>query len=263
MDILPVSAFAGKLVSLAKAHATPISTGAVILGIISAVVLAVKAGKESAEDIEEAKEELETDELSFGEIVRVTWKRFLPVTLILVLTISCLVVTTNKLMKRYAALSTAYALTESYMKDYIQTTQQEVGAKKEQLIRDRIMEKRVNEHPVAERGTIDTGNGDVLFYDSITTRYFHSSMAAVKEAEKTLAAIYQNEGELKLDEYTYTLGIGKYSTIGNYIGWKMSGNYDGTEKFRFEYSYGGHEKTGEPYCAIYFYDNMPTDLRCW
>lgn len=263
MDISRIGAFAGQLVSLAKAHSTPISTGAVILGIISAVVLAVKAGKESAEDIEIAKEELETEELSFGEIVRVTWKRFLPVILILILTISCLVVTTNKLMKRYAALSTAYALTESYMKDYIGVTQEEVGAKREQLIRDKIMEKRLKEHPVAERGTIETGNGDILFYDSITTRYFKSSMAAVKEAEKELANIYQNEGELKLDEYTYALGIGKYSTIGNYIGWKMTGHYDGTEKFHFEYSYGGHEKTGEPYCAIYFYDNMPTDLRCW
>lgn len=263
MDILPIEAFAGQLVSLAKAHATPISTGAVILGIVSAVILAVKAGKESAEDIEEAKEELETDELTFGEVVKVTWKRFLPVILILVLTISCLVVTTNKLMKRYAALSTAYALTESYMKDYIEATQKEVGVKKEQGLRDKIMEKRIREKPVAERGTIDTGKGDILFYDSITTRYFHSSMAAVKEAEKELAAIYQSEGELKLDEYTYALGIGKYSTIGNYIGWKMSGHYDGTEQFRFEYSYGGHEKTGEPYCAIYFYENMPTDLsRC-
>ena len=38
MDISRIGAFAGQLVSLAKAHSTPISTGAVILGIISAVV---------------------------------------------------------------------------------------------------------------------------------------------------------------------------------------------------------------------------------
>ena len=260
MDILPVTAFAGKLVSLAKEHATPISTGAVIIGMISAVILAVKAGKESAEDIEEAKEELETEELTLGEIIRVTWKRFLPIILILGLTISCLIVSTNKLMKRYAALSTAYALTESYMKDYIETTQKEVGVKKEQLIRDKIMEKQVREHPVAERGIIETGKGDVLFYDSITTRYFHSSMAAVKEAEKILNAIYQSEEELKIDEYTDALGLGRYSVIGNYMGWRMTGKFDGTEKFGFEFTSGLHEATGEPYCAIYFYENMPTDL---
>lgn len=260
MDILPVTAFAGKIISLAKEHSAPISTGAVIIGMISAVILAVKAGKESAEDILEAQEELETDELSFSEIVRVTWKRFLPVFLILALTISCLIVSTNKMMKRYAALSTAYALTESYMKDYIETTKNEVGAKKEQFIRDKIMEKQVRDHPIAERGIIETGKGDVLFYDPITTRYFHSSMAAVKEAEKILGRIYQSEGELKIDEYTHTLGLGRYSAIGNYMGWRMTGKFDGTELFKFEYSSGLHEKTGEPYCAIYFYDNMPTDL---
>ena len=34
-----------------------------------------------------------------------------------------------------------------------------------------------------------------------------------------------------------------------------------TEKFEFDYSYGGHEKTGEPYCAIYTSYNFPTDLN--
>ena len=86
-------------------------------------------------------------------------------------------------------------------------------------------------------------------------------MEAVKNAEKELASIYQSEGELKIDEYTYMLGIGRYSSIGNYMGWRMTGKYDGTEKFEFDFSHGGHELTGEPYCAIYFYKNLPTDLR--
>ena len=261
MGFLPISAIAGNVLSLAKANAAQISTGAVIIGMISAVVLAVKAGKEAAEDIEEAKEELETDELTAGEVVKVTWKRFLPVLLVLFLTISCFVVTTNRMMKRYAALSTAYALTESYMKDYISATRDAVGVKKEQLIRDKVMERQIAEHPIPKRGVIDTGNGDTLFYDSITTTYFRSSVDAVKEAEKELKSIYLSEEKLYLDDYMQALGIYKYSSIGNYMGWRMTGKFDGTQKFEFEYSYAGHEKTGEPYCAIYFYDNMPTDLR--
>lgn len=259
MDILPINAFARNILSVAKAHAAPITAGAVIIGMISAVILAVKAGRESVDDIEEMKEELETDELTAGEVIRATWKRFVPVILILVLTISCFLYSTNRLIKRYAALSTAYALTESYMKDYIDVTKNEVGAKKEQMIRDKVMDKQVKRRPIAERGTIDTGNGDILFYDSITTRYFKSSLDKVKEAEEMLRDIYKSEGELKLDEYTYALGIGRYSSIGSYIGWKMSGRFDGTQKFEFEYTYGGHENTGEPYCAINTI-NLPTDL---
>ena len=105
MGLVPISTIAGNVISLAKTNTASFSTGAVIIGMISAVILAIKAGKEASEDIEEVKEEFETDELSFGEIVRVTWKRFLPVILILALTISCLVYSTNKMMKRYAALA--------------------------------------------------------------------------------------------------------------------------------------------------------------
>lgn len=262
MGLLPtIGAIAGNVITMARANSAHISTGAVVIGMISAVILAVKAGKEAEEDIEELKEELDTDELSFGEIVRTTWKRFIPVALILTLTISCFLYSTNKMMKRYAALSTAYALTESYMKDYIHTAQEELGPKKEQTIRDKVMEKRVNSQPVAERGIVETGKGDILFYDSITTRYFKSSMDEVKNAEADLASIYKSENELTIDEYTGRLGLGRFSTIGNYMGWHMTGKFDGTQNFHFEYTYGGDEKTGEPYCAIYFYNNMPTDLR--
>jgi len=262
MGLMPmISAIAGNVIAMAKANSAHISTGAVVIGMISAVVLAVKAGKEAEEDIEEVKEELETDELSFGEIVRTTWKRFIPVVLILTLTISCFLYSTNKMMKRYAALSTAYALTESYMKDYIHTAQEELGPKKEQILRDKVMEKRINNRPMPERGIIETGKGDTLCYESITMTYFHSSVAGLKEAEKELASIYKAEGQITLNEYTNALGIGRYSSVGDYWGWRMTGKFDGTEDFRFEYSYGGHEKTGEPYCCIYFYENLPTDLR--
>lgn len=260
MSLMPIKEIIKNVFTIAKTNSDHISTGAIIIGMVSIAILAVKAGTEAKEDIDIAKEELGTDELSVKEIVHTTWKRFIPVILVLSLTISCFLYSTNKMMKRYAAISTAYALTESYMKDYISAAQTELGPKKEQIIRDKVMEKRIREHPVAERGIIETGKGDVLFYDSITTRYFHSSIDEVKNVEKTLASIYDSEGELKIDEYTGMLGLGRYSSIGNYMGWRMTGKFDGTQKFNFEYSYGGHEKTGEPYCAIYFYDNMPTDL---
>lgn len=259
MSKLPIAAFTKQMMTFAKVHATPISTGAVIIGMISAVVLAVKAGKETAEDIEELKEELETEELSVKEVIKVSWKHFIPVVLILGLSIGCLVVTTNKMMKRYAALSTAYALTENYMKDYMAATSETVGAKKEQNIRDKAIEKQVARHPVAERGIVETGHGDTLFYDAITTRYFRSSMENVKKAEKHLAGIYQAEDMLRFSEYTYALGIGANCEFGDSLGWKKSGRLDLTDEFAFLYSSGLAPDTGEPYVAIYHLNQL-TDI---
>ena len=260
---IPFGAAARGMLTLAKANATPISTAMVILGMVSAVVLAVKAGKESVEDIEEAKEELETDELTFGEIVRATWKRFLPVFLILGLSIACLVVNMNRMMKRYAALSTAYALSENYLRDYMETTKETVGAKKEQQIRDDVIDKPVKDHPFdkeAERGIVETGKGNTLFYDAITTRFFRSSMDKVKAAERDLAGIYATEDVVYLDDYTNALGLGKYSECGNYLGWQKTGKFDGSENLMFDYS-SGLTASGEPYVAIYHYRNRLSVIR--
>lgn len=256
---LKIVSFAKQALLLAKANSTPIATGAIVLGMVSAVILAVKAGKESAEDIEEAKEELETDELTTRQVIRAVWKRFIPVILVLGLTISCFLYTTDKLVKRCTALSAAYALSESYLKDYMEAAKETVGEKKELSVRDRVMEKQVAKHPIAERGIVDTGSGETLFYDAITTRYFRASVEHVRQVENQLKNIYEAESELKMDDYTYSLGLGQYSALGNYIGWRMSGRYDGSQTFGFDYSSGISPETGEPYCAIYP-KNRPTDL---
>lgn len=254
-----VGSIAKQFLNFVNMNQTPISTGAVVIGIVSAVILAVKAGKESEEDILELQEELnEGEELTSKDIVKTVWKRFIPVILVTVLTISCLIVSTKHMMKRYAALSTAYAISENYLKDYMEATKDTVGEKKEQAIRDNAMEKQVARHPIAERGIVETGKGDDLFYDSITTRYFRTNMDSVRKAEKYLAGIYQTEGEVKLSEYTYSLGLGASSEIGDYIGWKQRGN-GFPDSYGFLYSSGLAPDTGEPYCAIYHL-NLLTDL---
>jgi len=258
---VPIKALAQHFVMWAKANSTPIATGAVIIGMVSAVILAVKAGRESAEDIEEAKEEMGVEELTPKEIIKVVWKRFIPVVIILGLTIGCLVVNTTRMVKRYAALSTAYALSESYLKDYMDATLETVGDKKEQAIRDTAMEKQVEKHPFetegAVRGIIETGHGDTLFYDSITTRYFHDSMEHVKSVERDLQGIYETEEELYLDDYTKAL-LGINTNFEN-IGWKRSGKFDGSQSIMFDYT-TGMTKNGTPYIAIYHYRNRLTVL---
>ncbi len=255
---IPIGAIAKNVILFAKANATPIATGAVILGMVSAVVLAVKATKESVEDIEEVKEEYEVDELTPKEVVRVVWRRFIPVILILGLTIACLLVNTNRMVKRYAALSTAYALSESYVKDYMDATKETVGAKKEQDIRDHAIEKQVSRKPLdkdaAQRGIIERGHGDTLFYDTLTTRYFHDSIEHVKEVERDLAGVYEAEDKLYADDYSRALlGI---TTHFEQMGWRKTGKIDGTHKFKLNYTSGLIENSMTPYAAIYR-DNNP------
>ena len=260
---IPIGAIARNVLDLAKANATPIATGAVIIGILSAVVLAVKAGKESTEIVEEYKEETGVEELSKKGVIKLVWTRFIPVALIVILTIACLVVNTSRMMKRCAALSTACALSESYLKDYMDSTKETIGEKKEQAIRDSAIEKQASRNLPKEdapRGIIETGNGTTLFYDAITTRYFRSDMEKVRRAEETLANIYYTEGEVSLDDYTQAIGLGKYSDAGSYLGWKRADTFDKLQKYHFNYTTSMYQN-GEPYIAIHHDDNRLTVIH--
>lgn len=257
---IPINGIVKGVCVFAKENAGPISTGAVALGIVTTFLLAAKAGSEAKDDCEEMKEELEVDELTFGEKFKASWKRFIPAVFMMLLTISCLVYTTNRMMKRYAALSAAYTMTENYLREYTESTKAITGPKKEQAIRDEANIKQAQKTPVNDRGIIETGHGDDLFFDAvITTRYFRSSLEQVKNVEKELAGIYNAEDELKLDEYTYRLGLGTRSSIGNYIGWRKTGKYDETSKFGLYYT-SGIADTGEPYIIISQGANRLTDL---
>ncbi len=256
---VPIGAIAKNLIALAKANATPIATGAVILGMVSAVVLAVKAGKESAEDIEEVKEEMEVDQLTPKEVIKVVWRRFIPVILILSLTIACLVVNTSRMMKRYAALSTAYALSESYLKDYIDATKENVGAKKEQTIRDSAVDKQVQRNKVDEsqRGIIETGTGTELFYDTLTGRLFRDSIDHVQKVERKLSNMYESDDKLYADDYTKEL-LGIHTELEQ-MGWKKTGKIDGTHRFKFGYTHGMTNSMSS-YIAIYIDNNHLTEI---
>ena len=257
---IPIGGIISDLCHIAKANAGPISTGAVIIGMVTVFVLAAKAGNEAAEDIEEKKEELETDELTIGEKISATWKRFFPAVFILILTATCFVYTTKQMAKRYAVLSAAYSLRESYLKEYIAEAKQIAGPKKEQQIRDNANLKIAEKVPI-ERGIIETGYGDDLFFDEvITTKYFRSSLDHVKAMEKELSGIYESEDVLTMDDYTFRMGLGARANNGNNLGWKKSGEFDETRSFSLYYTSGINDR-GEPYIIISQGPNRMTDLR--
>lgn len=256
---IPIQGVVKNLWTFAQENAGPISTGAVVLGMITAFILAAKAGNDSADDIEEMKEELDVDELTFKEKLQASWRHFLPAVFVLLLTLTCFVYTTNRLMKRYAALSAAYSLTESYLKDYIDATKETAGEKKEQLIRDNTNIKQAERVPI-ERGTIETGYGDDLFFDEvITTRYFRSSLEHVKQMEKELASIYESEDCITMDDYTFRMGLGARANNGNNLGWCKTGKFDETKTFSLYYTSGIND-AGEPYIIVSQGPNRMTDL---
>ena len=102
---------------LAK-HKPEILTGLGITGMISSTVMAVSATPKAIIIIKNKKMESEANDLTTSEIIKATWKCYIPATIVGVTSILCLISANSTNYKRNAALATAYALSERTLSEY-------------------------------------------------------------------------------------------------------------------------------------------------
>lgn len=214
-------------------HSPEILTGIGIAGMISTTVMAVKATPKALKLIDNAelKKANETctpyegHNLSKIEIVKVTWKCYIPAAITGGLSIACLIGASSVNLRRNAALATAYTLSETTLRDYQKKVVETIGEKKEQSVRDAVAKEKVEQTPVHTKEVILTGRGDSLCYDSVSGRYFKSDMETIKKAENELDARLRNEMYVSLNEFYYEIGLEPLRVIGEDLGWNIDSGY--------------------------------------
>lgn len=208
-----------------KKHSPEILLGFGIAGGISATVLAVKATPKALMLIEEAKEARrdndEDDILKPVEIVKIAWKPYIPAAITGVVSIACVIGSHSVNASRNAALATAYKLTETAFTEYRDAVIEQIGEKKEQEVNDRIAEKKIRENPVESKEVIVTDQGNVLFYDSISSRYFESDLETVRKVVNDMNHVLLTQDYISLNEFYYDLGLDQ-TAIGDELGWNIN-----------------------------------------
>ena len=204
-------------------HSPEILTGIGIAGMISTTVMAVKATPKALKLIDNAELKkanesctpYEGHNLSKTEIVKTTWKCYIPAAITGGLSIACLIGASSVNLRRNAALATAYTLSETTLRDYQKKVVETIGEKKEQSVRDAVAKEKV----------IITGRGDSLCYDSVSGRYFKSDMETIKKAENELDVRLRNEMYVSLNEFYYEIGLEPLRVIGEDLGWNIDSGY--------------------------------------
>lgn len=209
--------------SVAK-HSPEILIGAGIAGMVSAVVLAVKATPKALVLIEEKKNEERVDKLSVIETVSAAWKCYIPAAAVCVLSAGCIICGNSVHTKRNVALAAAYQLSESAFKEYSEKVTETIGEHKEQKIRDDIAKDTIDRNPVRNTEIILTRTGNVLCYDVVSGRYFHSDINKLKKAENDLNRQMRDDTYISLNEFYYEIGLDPIS-IGDDIGWNIDHGY--------------------------------------
>ena len=220
MSKFNLTAAAKSIKGVLERHAPEILTGIGVAGMVTSTVLAVKATPKACLLINDRKDELEVEKLPVTELVKTTWKCYIPAVVTCGASIACLVGASSVNFKRNAALATAYKLSEAALSEYKDAVIETIGEKKEQSVRDKVAEERLKKNPVSKSEVIVTSNGTTLCYDPVGNSYFKSSIQQIESAKNKLNARMLSENYVSLNDFYDELGIGP-TKLGDDLGWDI------------------------------------------
>ena len=140
-------AIANTLKSLQKTmrkHSPAILTGIGIAGMAAAAVMAVRATPKALRMVDDREIE-DGKRLTTSEIVKTTWKCYIPAAVTGVCSAACIIGASSISARRNAALVTAYTISETALKEYKDKAVEVVGPKKEQAIRDAVAKEQLEQ----------------------------------------------------------------------------------------------------------------------
>lgn len=241
-----------------------ILTGLGIAGMITSTVLAVKATPKALRLIEKAEDhgigitskdgdpEWKYRPLTKFEVVKVAWKPYIPAVVTGAASVTCLIGASSVNAKRNAALATAYELSKTALTEYKEKVVETVGEKKEEIIREKVAQKKVDENPPSKSEVIITGAGDVLFLEPVSMRYFKSDIENIRKIINDLNYRLTTgmEEYISLSEFYDEIGL-SHTAQSDDIGWNIY--RDGQINIDFPAT---KTEKGEP-CLMLDYDVEP------
>lgn len=201
-------------------HSPEILVGLGITGMVSSTILAVRATPKAVRLIEAKKDELQVDKLKPVDTVKACWKCYIPAVVTGVSGMACVIGSTSVSVRRHAALATAYSLSETALTEYKEKVIETIGEKKEQIVREKIAEDRLEKNPVTNSEVIITGKGETLCFDHLSGRYFKSDIETIKRIVNELNMRLIRDMYVSLNEFYDELDL-EQTDIGSELGWNI------------------------------------------
>lgn len=207
-------------------HLSPvILTCLSVAGVVGTTITAVWATPKALRCVEVRKDELEADKLTQAELMRATWRCYLPTILMGVSTAVCIIGIGAMDRRNQASLLSAYTMLSESYKQYRQAAKRVYGEEADH----KIHAEMAKDAKVAScdwgyqvyNMDMDSGSERLLFYDLASKKYFTTTMAAVINAQYHANRNLSIKGDCSLNEYLSFLGVEKLDR-GDEIGWDIS-----------------------------------------
>jgi hypothetical protein len=230
-----------------------ILTGVSVAGLITTVAMAVRATPKAVEILEAEKylrsKELVQTSLTTKDIIKLTWKEYIPAAIMGAVTIGCIISANSVNLRRNAALAGLYSLSETTLREYKTKVVETIGKTKERQIKDDIAKERVNKNPVSEKEVVITGKGETLCYEPLSGRYFKSDIEQIRKVINDATYKMMSEQWITVNEVYYDLGLDG-TDMGDMLGWHID---DGKLEADFSSQIA---KDGTP-CLVVNFNNIP------
>ena len=235
------------VINFFKDHDEEILTGLSIAGLISSVVMAIKATPRAMKKMEDRKKELHVEKLSTWETVKTAGPCYIPTGIGMALTTVSIVAPVSKLMKSNSALVTGLMISEEARRSFEEKTKELVGEKKVEEIRDKIAEDKVKN--IRSNEIIVTGPNKYPIVDDLTGDTFEYNLDELKRRMLDAKQVCVNFNFISVNEWRGMLGLKPLHAALGDLGWGPNTG------FEIYCSYHGLED-GTP-CAVIEYLTPP------
>ena len=191
-------------------------------------------------------------ELSVRDKVKIVAPIVWPVAALGAFSLSCFIFANHISLTRTAAALAAYQLSENSLKSLKDAAIKTEGEKKTEEIFDTADADKVRAKQPSEGTIIITGGGEQLCYDSVSGRYFKSTIEKIRQAENDINYRLNREDSVSLNELYDLLGLDSID-IGDRVGWNLRDKSDLLD-IRFSSTIS---KDGEA-VLVMSYDVVPT-----
>lgn len=242
-----------KIVShYARKRSPEILTALGVAGMAVSMVFVGTATPKALECIKEKKQEYNTDKLTKTEVVKATWKCYVPAAVMFTTSTACIIGASKINFDRNAALATAYTLSETAMMEYKKKVIEEVGKEKESDIQTKVTSDKTGTSPSVINQMFLSGGSDVMCFDELTNSYFLTTVDKLDKAVNELNRRMRDENYITLNDFYYEVGI-EPNGLGEMLGWNIDDGY-------IKLQYTAHlDKNGNP-CLAFTHVNRPIPI---
>lgn len=191
----------------------------VALGV-GAVCEAVHATTKAVKIVEEKQDDSDK-KLDKKEIVKATWKTYIPTACLAAGSAACVVGSVHVSMRRLASMTLAYTMSEKSFKEYKDKAKEFLGEKKEEELRGSINQDRINANPPDERLVRRANGGVTLCLDKYSGQYFYSDADTIKRTCNELNRCMFGDYFVSFNDYCAIMNL-EMTKFGDEFGWNAN-----------------------------------------